>query len=128
MQSLFGGGENGERIVVWDDGGAELLQEERKAWEFVTVSNFVFLAAPVLDFERCKYEPESDSEDEDSDLSDGGEESPEEDEDEETYEGGSSTGQKRRSLGDGETSRKRRRLQVSCSLAYRWGPSLDTAV
>ncbi|EPT06085.1 hypothetical protein FOMPIDRAFT_1154831 [Fomitopsis schrenkii] len=93
LQSLFGGGENGERIVVWDDGGAEHLQEERKAWEFVT------------------YEPESDSEDEDSDFSDQGEESPEEDEDEETYEGGSSSGQKRRSLGDGESSRKRRRLQ-----------------
>lgn len=38
LSSLFGGGENGERIVIWDDGGAENLQEERKAWEALMVS------------------------------------------------------------------------------------------
>lgn len=37
LSSVFGGGENGERIVIWDDGGAEDLQEERKAWEALTV-------------------------------------------------------------------------------------------
>lgn len=41
LSSVFGGGENGERIVIWDDGGAEDLQEERKAWEALTVSLFV---------------------------------------------------------------------------------------
>ena len=66
----------------------------------------------------AKYEPESDSEDEESEFSDEGESSPEEDGDEEEYEGGSSSGQKRRSLGDGESSRKRRRLQVSNRLVY----------
>ena len=30
-------GENGERIIVWDDGGAEEMEEERKAWEADTV-------------------------------------------------------------------------------------------
>jgi cell division control protein 45 len=39
LSSLFGAGENGERIVVWDDGEAEKLDEERKAWEALTVSN-----------------------------------------------------------------------------------------
>ena len=37
LSSLFGGGENGERIVIWDDGGAERMEEERKAWEVLTV-------------------------------------------------------------------------------------------
>ena len=37
LSSLFGGGENGNRIVVWDDGGAENMQEDRKAWEVLTV-------------------------------------------------------------------------------------------
>ncbi len=38
LSSVFGGGENGDRIVIWDDGGVEGLQEERKAWEVLTVS------------------------------------------------------------------------------------------
>ena len=37
LSSLFGGGEAGERIVIWDDGGAEDMQEEKKAWEVLTV-------------------------------------------------------------------------------------------
>ncbi len=37
LSSLFGAGEAGERIVIWDDGGAELMEEERKAWEVLTV-------------------------------------------------------------------------------------------
>lgn len=37
--------------MVWDDGGAEHLQEERKAWEFVTVSDFVSFTAPALDLD-----------------------------------------------------------------------------
>ncbi|OBZ75938.1 Cell division control protein 45 [Grifola frondosa] len=36
LSSVFGGGENGDRIVIWDDGGVEDLQEERKAWEVLT--------------------------------------------------------------------------------------------
>lgn len=38
LSSLFGGGENGERIIIWDDGGAEHMEGERKAWEVLTVS------------------------------------------------------------------------------------------
>lgn len=38
LSSLFGGGDNGERIIIWDDGGAERMEEERKAWEVLTVS------------------------------------------------------------------------------------------
>jgi cell division control protein 45 len=41
LSSLFGGGENGERIVVWDDGGAEKLSEERKAWEALMVRSSI---------------------------------------------------------------------------------------
>ena len=39
LSSVFGGGENGDRIVIWDDGGVEDLDEERKAWETLTVSS-----------------------------------------------------------------------------------------
>jgi len=42
LSSLFGAGENGERIVVWDDGEAEKLGEERKAWEALLVSYGIF--------------------------------------------------------------------------------------
>ena len=38
MSSLFGEGEAAERIIVWDDGGAEHLDGERKAWETLNVS------------------------------------------------------------------------------------------
>ncbi|KAJ7118712.1 CDC45 family [Mycena epipterygia] len=92
LSSLFGGGEAGDRIVVWDDGAAEDLGEERKAWEALT------------------YEPLPDSDDEDSE-SEPEEEEPEredDDGDEEDYE---QNGGKRRSLGDGErTAGKRQRV------------------
>ncbi|KAJ7445701.1 CDC45-like protein [Mycena galericulata] len=86
--SLFGGGEAGDRIVVWDDGGAEELQEERKAWEALT------------------YEPLPDSDDENSDSDSEGEpERDEENEDDEDYEQRSG---KRRSLGDGDRAAGKR--------------------
>ena len=37
LSSLFIGGETGDRILVWDDGGAESLEEARKAWEALAV-------------------------------------------------------------------------------------------
>lgn len=37
LSSLFGAGDNGERIVIWDDGDAENLVEERKSWEALMV-------------------------------------------------------------------------------------------
>ncbi|KAI0687122.1 CDC45-like protein [Cytidiella melzeri] len=85
LSSLFGGGESGDRIVIWDDGGAETMGEERRAWEILT------------------YEPEPDS-DEELDLDDDEEEEEPEDE----YEEGSSTG-KRRSLGEGDRLSKKKR-------------------
>ncbi|TFY70536.1 hypothetical protein EVG20_g2468 [Dentipellis fragilis] len=88
LSSLFGGGESGDRVLIWDDGAAENLEEQRKAWE-----------ALLLD-----PEPESDD-DSDDDLPD-----ELEDEEVEDYEGGSPSG-KRRSLGDGGRSPgKRRRI------------------
>lgn len=42
LSTIFGGGENGDRIVIWDDGGAEHLQEERKAWEALTVRTHLY--------------------------------------------------------------------------------------
>lgn len=44
LSSVFGGGENGDRIVIWDDGGVEHLEEERKAWETLTVGNYCLLS------------------------------------------------------------------------------------
>ncbi|KAI0957423.1 hypothetical protein AcW1_005820 [Taiwanofungus camphoratus] len=90
LSSVFGGGGNGERIVIWDDGGAEDLQEERKAWEALT------------------YEPDPDSDEEDSNSE---EEEAHDGEDDEDYEGSSSSG-KRKSFGDGDrTTGKRRRVE-----------------
>lgn len=37
LSSLFGTGPIGDRILVWDDGDAEKLTEEKRAWEFMTV-------------------------------------------------------------------------------------------
>lgn len=37
LVNLFGRTENDKRIILWDDGGAEKLQEERKAFEALTV-------------------------------------------------------------------------------------------
>lgn len=37
LSSLFGGGERGKRIVVWDDGTADTLMEERQAHEALMV-------------------------------------------------------------------------------------------
>ncbi|ETW85742.1 hypothetical protein HETIRDRAFT_310882 [Heterobasidion irregulare TC 32-1] len=106
LSSLFGGGDNGERIVVWDDGGAENLEEERKAWEALA------------------YEPEPDS-DEDSEDDSVPEEN--EEEDEEEY-GGSSSSGKRRSLGDGSRSpgkRRKRPHRISRELRDQYHARLD---
>ena len=37
MANLFYPGENGERVVLWDDGDAEKLTDLRKAWETLEV-------------------------------------------------------------------------------------------
>jgi hypothetical protein len=47
LASLFGAGENGERIIVWDDGGADNMEEERKAWEATMVRHFVGVGVPT---------------------------------------------------------------------------------
>ncbi|KAI0748281.1 CDC45-like protein [Daedaleopsis nitida] len=95
LSSVFGGGENGDRIIIWDDGGVEHLQEERKAWEVLT------------------YAPEVDS-DEDSDFDSDEDEADEEDDhdgDEDDYEDGNSESpsRKRRSLEDGGRKLGKRR-------------------
>ncbi|EIN07749.1 CDC45-like protein [Punctularia strigosozonata HHB-11173 SS5] len=87
LSSLFGAGENGDRIVIWDDGEAEKLGDERKAWEALT------------------YEPEPDSDDDGSDVDSdlGGDESEEYEQDQ--SEEGTPT-RKRKSPAD--TSRRKR--------------------
>ena len=80
LASLFG---PDEKIVVWDDGGADDLEEEKKAWEALA------------------YAPEEDEDDE-------SESDDEEDEDEdEELEGSSSSGKRRR--GSPGSGRKRRK-------------------
>ncbi|KAG2149379.1 CDC45 family [Suillus clintonianus] len=92
LANMFSGGENGERFIVWDDGEAENMGEERKAWEALT------------------YEPEPDS-DEDSELDDEDDvrsnEGDDPHDDEEFSERGPSG--KRRSLGDGDRNQEKRR-------------------
>ena len=95
LSSLFSVGQNGERIIVWDDGDAEKLQEERKAWE------------------ALMYEPEHDSDSsEDDDSEDDIEDQEDEQlEDEDDYEHSTPSG-KRRSIGDGERKSKGKRRRV----------------
>ncbi|KAI0302062.1 CDC45 family [Russula brevipes] len=108
LSSLFGEVEGAERIIVWDDGGAEHLDEERRAWE--TLNN----------------DPEPDS-DESSD--DGSSEDMPEDS---AGEGVQSPSRKRRSLDDGGKSpikRKRfdddRRPRVSREQRDKYYALLD---
>jgi cell division control protein 45 len=42
LGSLFGRTEQEQRIIIWDDGGAEKLEGERKAYEVLTVRSFAF--------------------------------------------------------------------------------------
>ncbi|KDQ60671.1 hypothetical protein JAAARDRAFT_172739 [Jaapia argillacea MUCL 33604] len=93
LASLFGAGENGDRIVVWDDGGAENLEDQRKAWE------------------ALMYEPEPDSDEEDSDL-DSDLDDEEDEQLEDDYDEGEGTPRKRRSLGDGDGPRRGKRRKV----------------
>ncbi|KAG9318325.1 CDC45 family [Chiua virens] len=50
LASLFGGGDIGDRIVLWDDGEVNNMDVQRQAWE------------------ALEYEPEPDSGDDDSDF------------------------------------------------------------
>ncbi|KAF8163173.1 CDC45 family [Crassisporium funariophilum] len=100
LVNLFMGGDNGERILVWDDGGAQKMSEEKTAWETV------------------QYEPRPDSGDEDSDNDLDEEDEQDEDSAAEDGEEGedinSETGtpsNKRRNK-EGHTSRKRRRIDA----------------
>ncbi|KAH7929792.1 CDC45-like protein [Leucogyrophana mollusca] len=92
LASLFGGGANGDRIIVWDDGDCENMEELRKAWEAIT------------------YEPAPDSdEDDDSDLESDDDAREQEDDDFEDDFGDQSPSGKRRSLGDGDRNKGKRR-------------------
>jgi len=37
LPTLFMGGLNADRIIVWDDGSTENLMDEKKAWEIAEV-------------------------------------------------------------------------------------------
>lgn len=89
LASMFAAGENAERIIIWDDGEADRLEEERKAWEALT------------------YDPEPDS---DEDSEDDIEEDPPENDDEDEGDDDPAS-RKRRPSGDGDRGGgKRRRL------------------
>lgn len=90
LASLFG---PDEKIVVWDDGDVEKLQEQKKAWEALAY-------APEDD--EDEDEDEDDEEDEDEDYSENGEEG-------EELRGYSSSGKRRRSSPGAK--RKRPRLE-----------------
>ncbi|EAU88329.2 cell division control protein 45 [Coprinopsis cinerea okayama7 len=92
MANLFAPGENGERVVLWDDGDAEKLGDLRKAWE------------------TLEFEPLPDSDDEESDDESFYEEDLEEEAEDD--ENGSPNG-KRKSREGERDSRKRRKLDES---------------
>lgn len=98
LASLFG---PDEKIVVWDDGGAEQLEEQRKAWEALA------------------YAPEEDDDDDDDDDEGDSEEDVDEEEEDEEANGSPSSGKRRRS--SPSTKRKRRKVDdvsrnLLCSL------------
>jgi len=39
LANLFMANESGERVLVWDDGDADKMSEEKKSWEVLQVSN-----------------------------------------------------------------------------------------
>lgn len=95
LASLFG---PDQKIVVWDDGGAEGLEAEKKAFEALASSGF-------SDSEDDSDDTDEDEEDEDS-LS----EDPDDD-----FEEGSSTGKRRRSSPSQQQSSKKPKRRESVS-------------
>ena len=90
LSSLFG---PDQKIVVWDDGGAEELVAQKEAWEALA------------------FAAEIDSEDEsDDDLDEDEEEDYDRGDDE--FEEGSSTGKRRRSSSASPTNGKKRRKKA----------------
>ena len=81
LASLFG---PDEKIIIWDDGGAENLEEQKKAWEALA------------------YAPEDDDDEDDED-----EDSVQDDEDEDLAGSSQSSGKRRRA--SPSASRKRRK-------------------
>lgn len=115
LQVLFTGGELGERIIVWDDGGVEKLQEEGKSWE--ALEAIIFSLNDEHYLTKGQYNPPFDSDDEDSEFGSEDEQS-DIDDDNEYEEDGFTTG-KRRSLGDGDSNpTKRRRINREVSSIY----------
>ncbi|KAJ2931441.1 hypothetical protein H1R20_g5670, partial [Candolleomyces eurysporus] len=102
MANMFYPGENGERVILWDDGDAEKLTELRKAWE-------------TLEFEPLPDSDDEDSEDDFDDDEDGLEEedddNSEDNDDDEDAENGSRPSGKRRSTDGNSKARKRRKLE-----------------
>ncbi|KZT42017.1 cell division control protein 45 [Sistotremastrum suecicum HHB10207 ss-3] len=98
LSSLFGSEdpEVDKRILIWDDGDAEKLTEEKKAWESI-------LYDP---------EPDSESDDSDDDLLISDDEGDDEEEEEDDDDSSSQVGQKRKSnSSQDEPSPKRRRKE-----------------
>lgn len=48
LPTLFMGGDNADRIIVWDDGTTENLMEEKKAWEIGEVRIVLSCRFPYL--------------------------------------------------------------------------------
>ncbi|KIJ69578.1 hypothetical protein HYDPIDRAFT_80821 [Hydnomerulius pinastri MD-312] len=94
LGSLFGGGDIGDRIVIWDDGEVEGMEEERKAWE------------------ALEYEPELDSDEDDSDVDSEDEVQSQDEEELDEEFPGQSPSRKRKSPrdGGGRSREKRRKL------------------
>ncbi|EIW85425.1 CDC45-like protein [Coniophora puteana RWD-64-598 SS2] len=89
LSNLFDPSETGERVIVWDDGEAENMEEMKRAWEAIT------------------YEPEPDS-DEDDDVNEE-DEVEDEDEDDDDYMDRSPSGKRKSQDDDDRRSKKRRK-------------------
>jgi cell division control protein 45 len=121
LSTMFAAGESAERIILWDDGEVDKLQDERIAWEALTVSSSRrlpwWLAALT---ERAQYEPEPDSDEESIDglenVEAGSDEEDAWDEEDEPGDGTPSSSRKRRSAGDAPNAGKRRRLLREVSM------------
>ncbi|CAA7267899.1 unnamed protein product [Cyclocybe aegerita] len=101
LVNLFMAGENADRILVWDDGDADKLIEEKKSWE-------------ALEYE---LKPESDSEDDD-DLDDNEQDEDLSDDKEDT--GSASSPSSKRRIRSEDPPRKRRRTDDEQKTRMTW--------
>ncbi|KAF9001890.1 CDC45 family [Cyathus striatus] len=115
LANLFQGGENGERIIVWDDGEVEKLEEEKKAWEALQYEPETFDSDNSDDSEH-DYEEDDVNPNDDSD----GDESDDEPKKRKSTSRDDRNSRKRRRINDAHRMPREERLRFSQRLAKHY--------